>query len=123
MGRLPVAPMNPSSNRTVVRETVLKAFSTFSCTSTLSVAVLRRAHRERTFRLLLFLFFSSSAQPWKHPRVPDAWHMAFVAAVFKNGDARKSDNYRPTSLLAVGYKLFARIPFRPLKDARSFYCS
>ena len=51
--------------------------------------------------------------------MPDAWHMSLVAAVFKKGDVHKCDNYRPISLLAVCYKLFACIPLRRLKDAGS----
>ena len=44
---------------------------------------------------------------WRHADVPDAWHLAVVTAVFKKGDASKCDDYRPISLLAVGYKIFA----------------
>ena len=46
---------------------------------------------------------------WKEGSVPTSWHEATVAAIFKKGDPACCENYRPISLLAVGYKIFAAI--------------
>ena len=54
---------------------------------------------------------------WRHADVPDAWHLAMVTAVFKKGDASKCDNYRPISLLAVSYKIFASVLLHRLRAA------
>ena len=59
---------------------------------------------------------------WCSGHVPDDWHEAVVSAIFKKGDPASCENYRPISLLAIGYKLFATILLRRLKatgaDAR-----
>ena len=49
--------------------------------------------------------------------VPQAWHNGLVTAIFKKGDEGSCENYRPISLLAVGYKLFASILLRRLRRA------
>eukprot|EP00959_Pyramimonas_sp_CCMP1952_P195642 4090614-Pyramimonas_sp.AAC.1 len=49
--------------------------------------------------------------------VPAAWHEALVAAIFKKGDVADCANYRPISLLPIGYKLYAMILLARLKDA------
>ena len=54
---------------------------------------------------------------WTEGSVPTSWHEATVAAIFKKGDPACCENYRPISLLAVGYKIFAAILLRRLKDA------
>ena len=54
---------------------------------------------------------------WTEGSVPTSWHEATVAAIFKKGDPACCGNYRPISLLAVGYKIFAAILLRRLKDA------
>ena len=54
---------------------------------------------------------------WKQKRVPDSWHKAKVACLYKKGDPAMPDNYRPISLLAIGYKLFASLLLQRLKDA------
>ena len=54
---------------------------------------------------------------WCNGHVPDEWHEAVVSAIFKKGDPASCENYRPISLLAIGYKLFATILLRRLKDA------
>ena len=54
---------------------------------------------------------------WTEGSVPTPWHEATVAAIFKKGDPACSGNYRPISLLAVAYKIFAAILLRRLKDA------
>ena len=54
---------------------------------------------------------------WNEGSVPTSWHEATVAAIFKKGDPACCENYRPISLLAVGYQIFAAILLRRLKDA------
>ena len=51
---------------------------------------------------------------WCHGDIPDDWHDAFVAMIFKKGDPSRCVNYRPISLLSIGYKLFAKVLFQRL---------
>ena len=54
---------------------------------------------------------------WDRKEVPDDWHTARVATLYKKGDPALCDNYRPISLLAVGYKMFAAMLLRRLRRA------
>ena len=54
---------------------------------------------------------------WAEGRVPDDWHISTVTAIFKKGDVSSCDNYRPISLLPIGYKLFVNVLLRRLKAA------
>ena len=47
--------------------------------------------------------------------VPEAWPAARVAAIFKKGDVSSCENYRPISLLPIGYKLYAMVLLNRLK--------
>ena len=47
--------------------------------------------------------------------MPSDWHGALVTAILKKGDPSKCENYKPISLLPVGYKLFATILLQRLK--------
>ena len=49
--------------------------------------------------------------------MPETWHQARVAGIFKKGDPADCDNYRPISLITVGYKLLATILLTRLKVA------
>ena len=49
--------------------------------------------------------------------VPDSWHQARVAMIFKKGDPSVCGNYRPISLVNIGYKLFAIILLNRLRSA------
>ena len=46
----------------------------------------------------LCLMTRKSPQEWKH---------ALVALIYKSGDAKLAENYRPISLLNAGYKIYA----------------
>ena len=46
---------------------------------------------------------------WSARRVPAEWHTAFVIAVHKKGRTDVCENYRPISLLNIGYKVFASL--------------
>ena len=54
---------------------------------------------------------------WNYTSVPRSWHEALVSAVFKKGGVALRENYRPISLLPIGYKLFASILLRRTVDA------
>ena len=54
---------------------------------------------------------------WTEKAVPDAWHEAIVTALFKKGDSADCANYRPISLLPIGYKLYATVLLNRLKEA------
>ena len=47
---------------------------------------------------------------WDEKTLPQPWHVARAASIFKKGDESDCGNYRPISLLAVGYKIFAAVP-------------
>ena len=47
--------------------------------------------------------------------MPDDWHTARVVSIFKKGDPAECANYRPISLLWIGYKMFAIILLECLK--------
>ena len=49
--------------------------------------------------------------------IPSEWHLARVRTLFKKGDPADCSNYRPISLLCVGYKLLAAILLDRLKVA------
>jgi len=57
------------------------------------------------------------SQCLKDARVPEAWQLSHVAAIYKKGSVGSCDNYRPISLLSVGYKLFAALLLRRLQTA------
>jgi len=44
---------------------------------------------------------------WLEEKIPQDWQRARVACIFKKGDPTCPDNYRPISLLQIGYKLFS----------------
>ena len=50
---------------------------------------------------------------------PDSWHKASVVSIFKKGDPALCENYRPISLLAIGYKVFAIILLHRLQDGQA----
>ena len=54
---------------------------------------------------------------WASKEVPYEWQVARVVAIFKKGDPAECANYRPISLLCIGYKLLASILLERLKQA------
>ena len=54
---------------------------------------------------------------WERREVPAEWHEAFVAAVYKKGPIDQCANYRPISLLNIGYKAFAAMVHARLVEA------
>ena len=54
---------------------------------------------------------------WNQQQIPDQWHAARVAMIFKKGDLAQCENYRPICLLQIGYKIFAIILLNRLRDA------
>ena len=46
-------------------------------------------------------------QCWNSKRIPTSWARATIATLFKKGDESLPQNYRPISLLTVGYKTLA----------------
>ena len=49
--------------------------------------------------------------------IPASWKVAKVACLFKKGDPAMPENYRPISLLAIGYKVFAALLLHRLRLA------
>ena len=54
---------------------------------------------------------------WETKSVPKEWHLSRVATIFKKGDVAACSNYRPISLLQIGYKIFAIVLLSRLKAA------
>ena len=54
---------------------------------------------------------------WKTKQIPREWQLSRVAEIFKKGDPAECSNYRPISLLCVGYKIVASILLERLKSA------
>ena len=54
---------------------------------------------------------------WQRREVPTDWHLAQVTAIYKKGRIDLPENYRPISLLNVGYKVFAALVKERLVDA------
>ena len=40
---------------------------------------------------------------------PESWKTSVVKVIFKKGDAKLPENYRPISILSILYKLFSRV--------------
>lgn len=55
---------------------------------------------------------------WEEGSVPKTWRIAKVVTIFKKGDAMLPENYRPISLLPVGYKVFASLLHQRLLNNR-----
>ena len=53
---------------------------------------------------------------WEDQNIPKAWRLAKVVLLFKKGDASLPENYRPISLLPVGYKILAALIHQRLID-------
>ena len=56
---------------------------------------------------------------WEQKQIPDNWRLASVVSIFKKGDTSMPENYRPISLLVVGYKVLASILIDRLKRGGS----
>jgi hypothetical protein len=56
---------------------------------------------------------------WHGRCVPSEWHLAQVSMIHKKGSVDVCDNYRPISLLSIGYKIFAALILKRLVDAGS----
>ena len=54
---------------------------------------------------------------WAQSQIPQSWHKSSVIALFKKSDPTLVQNYRPISLLQVGYKIFAALILHRLKTA------
>ena len=53
---------------------------------------------------------------WSKKSIPESWRLAKVVLLFKKGDAALPANYRPISLLPVGYKVLAALVHQRLVD-------
>ena len=54
---------------------------------------------------------------WEGKDVPEEWHQARVAPIFKKGDLGDPGNYRPISVTCIAYKILANILLKRIKDA------
>ena len=55
------------------------------------------------------------ADCWERCEVPTDWHLARVSAIFKKGEPAECCNYRPISILNIGYKIFASVLLERLR--------
>ena len=53
---------------------------------------------------------------WVEKEIHEQWRIASVVLFFKKGDAALPANYRPISLLPVGYKVLARMLQKRLQN-------
>ena len=53
---------------------------------------------------------------WESQKVPKSWRLSKVVLLFKKGDPTLPENYRPISLLPVGYKVLAALIHQRLLD-------
>ena len=44
---------------------------------------------------------------WNNEQIPEEWTEGIVSAIYKKGDQRLCNNYRPITLLNIVYKIFA----------------
>ena len=54
---------------------------------------------------------------WEGCEIPNDWKIAKVILLFKKGDVTLPQNYRPISLLPVGYKVLATLIHQRLLDS------
>ena len=54
---------------------------------------------------------------WETSQIPKAWKISKVILLFKKGDVTLPQNYRPISLLPVGYKVLAALLHQRLIDS------
>ena len=59
---------------------------------------------------------------WLQGIVPEKWHEARVAMIYKKGDVAECGNYRSISLLQIRYKPFATVLLLRLKEAGAEAC-
>ncbi len=53
---------------------------------------------------------------WISKSIPESWKSATVITLFKSGSTALPKNYRPISLLSVGYKILARLLLNRLRS-------
>jgi hypothetical protein len=54
---------------------------------------------------------------WQGGDIPKDWHLAHVSTLYKKGAVDMCENYRPISLLSLGYKVFAALVRQRLVEA------
>ena len=58
--------------------------------------------------------FSDILEP--NAKSPKDWKQTRLKVLFKKGDSRKAENYRPIAILPILYKLFSKVVCARVKD-------
>eukprot|EP00959_Pyramimonas_sp_CCMP1952_P005197 109261-Pyramimonas_sp.AAC.1 len=72
--------------------------------------------KEGSDKLLLAIagLFSDILHP--NAELPEYWRHSRLKVLFKKGDPKSVDNYRPIAILPILYKLFSRVVLGRIKD-------
>ena len=61
---------------------------------------------DKLHSLILTVIFNNIS---KTKQIPDSWHEANIVIVFRKGDPKDINNYRPISLLSHSHSIFTRL--------------
>ena len=85
----------------------LKKMAKKKASDTAGLVVEMIQHCSRDFLKTIVGIFNQILQPT--PLTPSSWKEATVKLLYKKGDPKQPENYRPITLLSILYKLFSRM--------------